>query len=192
MKTRLAIFASGTGTNAEEIIKHFKKHDKISVSMILSNNKNAYVLKRALKHRIPQFVFNRDAFYKEKLVDEVLRLNSIDFIVLAGFMWLIPERFVKSYPNKIVNIHPALLPKYGGKGMYGHHVHEAIVKNKEKESGITIHWVNEQYDDGAIIHQEKCAISPSDTPDDVANKVHQLEHEYYPKIIEKVVLAAFH
>jgi phosphoribosylglycinamide formyltransferase-1 len=160
--------------------------------MILSNNKNAYVLKRALKHRIPQFVFNRDAFYKEKLVDEVLRLNSIDFIVLAGFMWLIPERFVKSYPNKIVNIHPALLPKYGGKGMYGHHVHEAIVKNKEKESGITIHWVNEQYDDGAIIHQEKCAISPSDTPDDVANKVHQLEHEYYPKIIEKVVLAAFH
>jgi phosphoribosylglycinamide formyltransferase-1 len=192
VKTRLAIFASGTGTNAEEIIKHFKKHDKISVSMILSNNKNAYVLKRALKHRIPQFVFNRDAFYKEKLVDEVLRLNSIDFIVLAGFMWLIPERFVKSYPNKIVNIHPALLPKYGGKGMYGHHVHEAIVKNKEKESGITIHWVNEQYDDGAIIHQEKCAISPSDTPDDVANKVHQLEHEYYPKIIEKVVLAAFH
>lgn len=192
MKTRLAILASGTGTNAEEIIKHFKKHDKISVSMILSNNKNAYVLKRALKHRIPQFVFNRDAFYKEKLVDEVLRLNSIDFIVLAGFMWLIPERFVKSYPNKIVNIHPALLPKYGGKGMYGHHVHEAIVKNKEKESGITIHWVNEQYDDGAIIHQEKCAISPSDTPDDVANKVHQLEHEYYPKIIEKVVLAAFH
>jgi phosphoribosylglycinamide formyltransferase-1 len=192
VKTRLAILASGTGTNAEEIIKHFKKHDKISVSMILSNNKNAYVLKRALKHRIPQFVFNRDAFYKEKLVDEVLRLNSIDFIVLAGFMWLIPERFVKSYPNKIVNIHPALLPKYGGKGMYGHHVHEAIVKNKEKESGITIHWVNEQYDDGAIIHQEKCAISPSDTPDDVANKVHQLEHEYYPKIIEKVVLAAFH
>lgn len=192
MKTKLAIFASGSGTNAEEIIRYFKKHDKISVSLILSNNKDAYVLKRALKHKIPQYVFNRETFYKDKRVDEVLRLNSIDFIVLAGFMWLIPERFVKSYPNKIVNIHPALLPKYGGKGMYGHHVHEAVVKNKEKESGITIHWVNEEYDDGAIIHQATCAISPSDSPDDVANKVHQLEYEHYPKIIEKVVLEAFH
>jgi phosphoribosylglycinamide formyltransferase-1 len=156
--------------------------------MILSNDKDAFVLKRALKHKIPQFVFDRDTFYKEKTVDEVLKLNKIDLIVLAGFMWLIPQRFVKNYPNKIVNIHPALLPKYGGKGMYGHHVHEAVVKNKEKNSGITIHWVNEAYDEGAIIYQATCAITPSDTPEDVANKVHQLEYEHYPRIIEQLFL----
>lgn len=188
MKTKLAIFASGGGTNAEQIIGYFKNHKNIAVGMILSNNKDAFVLKRALKHKIPQFVFDRDTFYKEKTVDEVLKLNKIDLIVLAGFMWLIPQRFVKNYPNKIVNIHPALLPKYGGKGMYGHHVHEAVVKNKEKNSGITIHWVNEAYDEGAIIYQATCAITPSDTPEDVANKVHQLEYEHYPRIIEQLFL----
>ncbi len=188
MKTRLAIFASGSGTNAEEIIGYFKNHPKIEVGMILSNKKDAYVLKRALKHKIPQFYFNRQMFYREKVVDEVLRLNRIDFIVLAGFMWLIPERFVKNYPKKIVNIHPALLPKYGGKGMYGHYVHEAVVKNKEKKSGITIHWVNEEYDEGAIIFQATCDLKPSDTPDDVANKVHELEYHHYPRVIEQVIL----
>jgi phosphoribosylglycinamide formyltransferase-1 len=188
VKTKLAIFASGGGTNAEHIIGYFKNHKNIAVGMILSNNKDAFVLKRALKHKIPQFVFDRDTFYKEKTVDEVLKLNKIDLIVLAGFMWLIPQRFVKNYPNKIVNIHPALLPKYGGKGMYGHHVHEAVVKNKEKNSGITIHWVNEAYDEGAIIYQATCAITPSDTPEDVANKVHQLEYEHYPRIIEQLFL----
>jgi phosphoribosylglycinamide formyltransferase-1 len=188
VKTKLAIFASGGGTNAEQIIGYFKNHKNIAVGMILSNNKDAFVLKRALKHKIPQFVFDRDTFYKEKTVDEVLKLNKIDLIVLAGFMWLIPQRFVKNYPNKIVNIHPALLPKYGGKGMYGHHVHEAVVKNKEKNSGITIHWVNEAYDEGAIIYQATCAITPSDTPEDVANKVHQLEYEHYPRIIEQLFL----
>jgi phosphoribosylglycinamide formyltransferase-1 len=188
VKTKLAIFASGGGTNAEQIIGYFKKHKQIEVGMILSNNKDAYVLKRALKHKISQFVFDRDTFYKEKTVDEVLRLNRIDFIVLAGFMWLIPERFVKNYPKKIVNIHPALLPKYGGKGMYGHHVHEAVVKNKEKKSGITIHWVNEEYDEGAIIYQATCDLTAADTADDVANKVHQLEYEHFPRIIEKVIL----
>ena len=156
--------------------------------MILSNKKDALVLKRALKHKIPQFVFDRQMFYKDKLVDEVLKLNKIDFIVLAGFMWLVPERFVKTYPNKIVNIHPALLPKYGGKGMYGQYVHEAVVKNKEKKSGITIHWVNEEYDEGAIIFQATCDIKPADTPNDVAAKVHKLEYIHYPKIIEKVIL----
>lgn len=188
MKTKIAIFASGGGTNAEQIIGYFKKHKNIEVGMILSNNKDAFVLKRALKHKIPQFIFDRSTFYKEKTVDEVLRLNRIDFIVLAGFMWLIPERFVKTYPNKIVNIHPALLPKYGGKGMYGHHVHEAVVKNKEKKSGITIHWVNEEYDDGAIIFQATCDLTPADTPDDVAKKVHLLEYEHYPRIIEQVIM----
>lgn len=188
MKTKLAIFASGGGTNAEQIIRYFKNHKNILVGMILSNNKDAFVLKRALKHKIPQFVFDRNTFYKEKSVDELLKLNEIDFIVLAGFMWLIPERFVKAYPNKIVNIHPALLPKYGGKGMYGHHVHEAVVKNREQKSGITIHWVNEQYDEGAIIYQATCAITSSDTPEDVAHKVHKLEYEHYPRIIEQVIM----
>lgn len=146
------------------------------------------MLERALKHKIPHFIFNRQMFYKEKKVDEVLRLNGINFIVLAGFMWLMPERFVKNFPKKIVNIHPALLPKYGGKGMYGHHVHEAVVNNKEQESGITIHWVNEVYDEGTIIYQAKCSISPNDSPDEVAAKVHKLEYEHYPRIIEKVIL----
>ena len=188
MKTNIAIFASGSGTNAEQIIRHFESHDSIKVSLILSNNKDAYVLERALKHKIPHFVFSRQMFYKEKHVDEVLKLNAINFIVLAGFMWLMPERFVKNYPEKIVNIHPALLPKYGGKGMYGHHVHEAVVNNKEQESGITIHWVNEMYDDGSIIYQARCPVAPDDSPDDVAAKVHQLEYEHYPRIIEKVIL----
>lgn len=188
MKTNIAIFASGSGTNAEEIIRYFKDHEHINVAMILSNNTKAYVLERALNYQIPQYTFNREIFYRQKVVDEILRFNNINFIVLAGFMWLFPERFVKSYPGRIVNIHPALLPKYGGKGMYGHFVHEAVVANKEKESGITIHYVNEKYDDGAIIFQAKCAIDRNDTPDDVAVKVHQLEYEYYPKIIEKVIL----
>ena len=188
MKTKIAIFASGSGTNAEAIINHFKEHETISVSLILSNNANAYVLKRAENHNIPHFIFSRNMLYKEKTVDEILKLNAIDFVVLAGFMWLVPERFVKKFDKKMVNIHPALLPKYGGKGMYGMHVHEAIVKNKEKESGITIHWVNEAYDEGNIIFQAKCKIDPTDSPEDVANKVHKLEYEHYPKVIEKAIL----
>ena len=180
----MAIFASGSGTNTEEIIQYFKNHESISVSLILSNNPKAYVLQRAEKNKIPNFVFSRHGFY----VDEVLRLSGINFIVLAGFMWLVPERFVKNFPNKIVNIHPALLPKYGGKGMYGSFVHKAVVENKEKKSGITIHWVNEEYDEGNIIFQATCPVNPSDSAEDVARKVHQLEYEHYPKIIEKVVL----
>ena len=188
MKTKIAIFASGSGTNAEEIIKHFQNHEHIEISLILSNNSKAFVLQRAENHKISNFVFTREMFYKEKIVDEVLKINKIDFIVLAGFMWLIPERYVTSFSNKIVNIHPALLPKYGGKGMFGSHVHEAVVSNKEKESGITIHWVNEAYDEGNIIFQAKCTVDSSDTAADVANKVHKLEYEHYPKIIEQVIL----
>jgi len=187
VKTKLAIFASGSGTNAEEIIGYFKNHHRIEVGMILSNKKDAFVLKRALKHKIPQFYFNRHMFYKEKVVDEILKLNRIDFIVLAGFMWLFPERFVKSYPNKIVNIHPALLPKYGGKGMYGHHVHEAVINSGDKESGITIHYVNEKYDDGATIFQAKCLIEKGDTPDSLAAKIHKLEYEHFPQVIEALL-----
>jgi phosphoribosylglycinamide formyltransferase-1 len=189
VKTKIAIFASGSGTNAEEIIKHFQNHERIEISLILSNNPKAFVLQRAENHKIPNFVFTREMFYKEKIVDEVLKINRIDFIVLAGFMWLIPERYVTNFKNKIVNIHPALLPKYGGKGMYGSHVHEAVVSNQEKESGITIHWVNEAYDEGNIIFQAKCNVDSSDTAEDVADKVHKLEYMHYPKIIEQVILA---
>ncbi len=187
MKTNIAIFASGNGSNAEEIIKYFKNHDYVKVALILSNNPDAYVLKRAENHKIPHYVFDRQQLYKTKIVDEILRLNGIDFIVLAGFMWLVPERLVKAFHNRMINIHPALLPKHGGKGMYGDRVHKAVVENKEKESGITIHWVNEKYDEGDIIFQAKCKVSPSDTPADVAAKVHKLEYENYPKIIEKVI-----
>lgn len=186
MKRKIAIFASGSGTNAEEIIKYFQNHDHIEISMILSNNPKAYVLERAKNHHIPHFVFTREMFYKENIVNEVL--SGIDFIVLAGFMWLIPGQLIESFENKMVNIHPALLPKYGGKGMYGSYVHEAVVKNKEKESGITIHWVNAAYDEGNIIYQAKCKVEPSDTADDVANKVHELEYAHYPMIIEQVIL----
>ncbi len=189
MKIKIAIFASGSGTNAEEIIKYFQYHNKIEVALVLSNIPKAYVLKRAKRYNIPQFVFSREMFYKEKIVDELLEANGINFIVLAGFMWLIPERFVNNYQHKMVNIHPALLPKYGGKGMYGNYVHEAVVKNKEKESGITIHWVNSAYDEGNIIFQTSCAIVESDTADDVATKIHKLEHQHYPRIIEKAILA---
>jgi phosphoribosylglycinamide formyltransferase-1 len=164
----------------------------MEVGLLLSNNRKAYVLERAKKHKIPHYCFSRNDFYKTKVVDEILRLNNISFIVLAGFMWLIPERFIRQFPRRMVNIHPALLPKYGGKGMYGMHVHHAVVKNKEKESGITIHWVNEHYDEGQIIFQAKCKIGPSDTPEKVADKVHELEHNHYPKVIEKCIQELIH
>ena len=187
MKRKIAIFASGSGTNAEAIINYFQNLEGVEISLILSNNPKAYVLQRAVNHKISQFVFTREMFYKEKIVDEVLESNGIDFIVLAGFMWLIPARSVLNFKKKMVNIHPALLPKYGGKGMYGSHVHEAVVANKEKESGITIHWVNAAYDEGDIIFQSKCPVNPSDTADDVANKIHQLAHIFYPRIIAKAI-----
>ncbi len=192
MKTKIAIFASGSGTNAEEIIKYFKGHPKIKVSLILSNNRDAYVLERAKKHMIPHYAFSSRVLYKTQHIDEVLRLNGIKFIVLAGFMLLVPERMIKQYDGNILNIHPALLPKYGGKGMYGMHVHEAVKANKDKESGITIHWVNEKYDEGQILFQANCKISASDSAEDIANKVHQLEYEYYPGVIEEAIMKVFH
>ncbi len=186
MKIKVAIFASGGGTNAEAIINHFQIHPKIEIALILSNNPSAYVLDRAINHDIPSYVFSREEFYKSEKVDEVLQAAGISFVVLAGFMWLMPARLVREY--KMVNIHPALLPKYGGKGMYGHHVHEAVVQNKETESGITIHWVNEAYDEGNVILQEKCIVNPWDSPDDVADKIHALEYAHFPKTIERVIL----
>lgn len=183
---RIAIFASGTGTNAENIIRYFQKNDKITVVRVLSNKKDAKVLERAEKLNISTLYFNKKEFNEENTVLNVLQKEA-DFIVLAGFLLKVPDTIVRAFPNKIVNIHPALLPKYGGKGMYGMHVHEAVKKNGEKETGITIHYVNEHYDEGTVIFQKRVAIGPEDTPEAIATKVHELEYEYFPKVIEDIV-----
>jgi len=185
---RLALFASGSGTNAENLIKTFKENKKIEISVIFSNNKDAYVIQRAINHSIKYYIFSRPDFYQSKKVLEILQNNKIDFIVLAGFLWLIPDYLIDAYPDRIINIHPALLPKYGGKGMYGMNVHESVIKNNETESGITIHYVNKEYDKGSIIFQAKCPVLPTDTPEDVAKKVHELEYIHFPKIIEQVLV----
>jgi len=184
---KIAIFASGSGTNAENLIKFFKENKKIEISLIFSNNKNAYVIERAKNHNIKPIIFSRTEFYNEQKILEILSENNIDFIVLAGFLWLIPEYLIKAYSNKIINIHPALLPKYGGKGMYGMHVHKAVVENKETESGITIHYVNKDYDKGDIIFQAKCPVLKSDKPEDVAKKVHELEYAHFPEVIKNIL-----
>ncbi|MFZ2906635.1 MAG: phosphoribosylglycinamide formyltransferase [Cyclobacteriaceae bacterium] len=185
---RIAIFASGSGTNAEEIMKHFQHHDSIEVVMLLSNSPQAYALERAKKLSIPSKVFNRTIFRESEDVLIWLRDSSVTHIVLAGFMWLVPAYLIKAFPGKIINIHPALLPKFGGKGMYGMHVHEAVKTTGEKETGITIHEVNEQYDEGKILFQARCEVSSSDSPDDIAKRVHQLEYAYYPRVIEEWIL----
>lgn len=184
-KTHIAIFASGSGTNAQAILDYFKDNTQVVIKCIYSNNPEAYALKRAQNYNIDTFTFNNTDFYHSNNVLDHLQNHQIDLIVLAGFMWLVPKSLVNEYT--VINIHPALLPNYGGKGMYGHHVHEAVIKNQEKESGITIHYVNNEYDKGTIILQEKCLINPDDTPDSLADKIHKLEHLYYPITIEKVV-----
>jgi phosphoribosylglycinamide formyltransferase 1 len=184
---RLAIFASGSGSNAEKIAEYFKNHPNIEISLILSNNPQAGVIARARKFQIPVVLFDKKTFYDTKRIVELLQNQHIDLVVLAGFMMLIPEAMVQAFPNKIINIHPALLPKYGGKGMYGHFVHEAVVAAQESESGITIHYVNEHYDEGTIIFQASCPVSPSDTPEDVAKKVQVLEHQHFPEVVEQVL-----
>jgi phosphoribosylglycinamide formyltransferase-1 len=183
----IAIFASGSGTNAQAIIEHFLLKEQRPIKLILSNNAHAYALERAKKFNINTFIFTRDDFYNTDKITNLLELNNIDFIVLAGFLWLIPDNLIKKFKNRIINIHPALLPKYGGKGMYGMKVHEAVVKNKETHTGITIHYVDEVYDNGEIIFQAKCNVLPTDTPEMVAQKVHQLEYEHFPKVIEKLI-----
>ena len=184
---KIAILASGSGTNAENIIQYFAGHPGISIQMILSNKKDAFVLTRAENHNIQTMVFDRTDFYETGLVLETLKSEGIDFIVLAGFLWLIPTDIIRAFPDKIVNIHPALLPKYGGKGMYGSHVHKAVIENKEKESGISIHLVNEKYDEGSILFQAKCRVLPDDTPDSLAERIHQLEYKHYPEVIEELL-----
>ncbi len=183
---RIVIFASGSGTNAENISRFFKQSSLASVVHILTNNKDAKVIERAKNLNINSLSFNRSEFLSEEKVLKFLN-EEADLIVLAGFLWRIPAHIVEAFPNKIINIHPALLPNYGGKGMYGMNVHKAVVANKESETGITIHYVNEHYDEGAIIFQAKTAISPSDTPEDVANKIHILEQKHFPKVIEDVI-----
>ncbi len=184
---RIAIFASGSGSNAEAIARHFQASSDVQVSLILTNNSEAGVIKRGRRLHIPVVVFDRYAFYETDRILELLLNQKIDLVVLAGFMMLIPEKLIHAFPKKMVNIHPALLPKYGGKGMYGHFVHEAVVAAGEQQSGITIHLVNEVYDEGKIIFQATCDLEASDKPDDVARKVQMLEHEHYPVVIEDLV-----
>lgn len=185
---RVAVFASGSGTNFQQICEYFnQKNNDIKIELLIVNKKNAYVLERAKQLNVKSQYFNREDFYYSDRVVECLKENQIDFIVLAGFLWLIPDNILKNYENKIINIHPALLPNYGGKGMHGHHVHEAVIAAKEQESGITIHYVNEKYDEGNIIFQAKCSITPEDTADSLAEKIHLLEKEHFPKVIDSLL-----
>ena len=184
---RLAIFASGSGTNAEKICEYFSDRHDVEVSLIFTNNPMAGVIKRACKLQIPVVFFDKKTFYETGKIPQILQNESIDLIILAGFMMLVPPVLVQAFPNKMINIHPALLPKYGGKGMYGQFVHEAVVQAKETQSGITIHYVNEHYDEGNIIFQAACAVEPTDTAEDVANKVHALEHAHYPRVIDEIL-----
>jgi len=184
---RLILFASGSGTNVENIIRYFKNHHDIEIVSVCCNNPHAYVIQRAKNHQIPVFIFNRADFYESDRVLQYLRSSEADWIILAGFLWLLPENIVRAFEKRIVNIHPALLPAYGGKGMYGMRVHQAVIDAGEKESGITIHYVNTEYDKGDIIFQAKCRIVPGETPETLAAKVHSLEYEFNPKKIEKLI-----
>ena len=184
---RIVILASGSGSNAENIIAFFKENPSVEVSAVLTNKRFAKVLDRCERLNVPAFYFNRKAFVGSDAVVRLLKSLAPDLIVLAGFLWKIPENIIEAFPNKLINIHPALLPKYGGKGMYGSHVHQAVKDNSETETGITIHYVNEHYDEGAIIFQAKTPVEPSDNADTIAEKVHQLEYEHFPKVIEKLI-----
>lgn len=182
---RIAVFASGSGTNAQNIFEYFSENEKVVVDSLWSNKPGAFALKRAENFGIETFVFDREKFYHSGEVVETLKKRGVDLIVLAGFLWLIPSDLIGSFT--IINIHPALLPKYGGKGMYGMNVHRAVVENGDRESGISIHYVNERYDEGKLIFQAKCPVLESDTPEMVAQKVHELEYRYFPGVIEKVL-----
>ena len=185
---RIAIFASGSGTNAKRITEYFaEKQGPITVSAILSNNSAAYVLERAKALAVPGISFTRYEFYETGRIPDLLKELSIDYIILAGFLWLIPDPILNAYPGKILNIHPALLPSYGGKGMYGMKVHEAVISNHEKESGISIHLVNQKYDEGKILFQAKCSIDPNETPESLASKIHELEYRHFPSVIESYI-----
>lgn len=188
VKKNIVIFASGSGSNAQRLLEHFEHHPEIRVAALFSNNPKAYALKRAETYHVPALLFSRDEFYgTDKVLERVKSFNP-DLIVLAGFLWLVPQNFLQSFPDKIINIHPALLPKYGGKGMHGINVHTAVVQAGDEKSGITIHRVNEEYDKGEFILQEYCPVHPHDTPEELAARVLQLEHKYLPEIVEKLLL----
>lgn len=194
---RIAIFASGAGTNAKKIIEHFSllsasiqsvEKRAVKIVLIVCNNPKAGVLYIAAEHGIPVLMVNRHSLYKEDICLKELQLHQIDLIVLAGFLWMIPQNIINAYRNRIINIHPALLPKFGGKGMYGDNVHKAVIEAGEKETGITIHYVDEHYDNGDVIFQAKCKVKPDDTPASLAERVHRLEHEHYARVIENLAM----
>ena len=187
MKKRIAIFASGSGSNAQKIMEYFKKHNDAEVSIVLTNNPEAYVLQRADNFEIPSHIFDRREFTKTDDVVNLLKNLQIDLIVLAGFLWLIPENLLKAFPNKIINIHPALLPKFGGKGMYGDKVHQSVLDAHEDESGITVHFVNENFDEGEVIHQSRFRIENDDDIEMLKFKGQQLEHLHYPKVVDQLL-----
>ncbi|WP_108804680.1 phosphoribosylglycinamide formyltransferase [Aquimarina sp. Aq107] len=186
---RIIIFASGSGTNAENIIKYFQERKNAEVTHVFSNNLRAKVLKRAHDLKVKALHFDKESFYTSNDVLNILKDAQPDVIVLAGFLWIFPKKIIDIFPNKVINIHPALLPKYGGKGMYGNHVHEAVVRNKEKETGITIHYVNEHYDEGAIIFQAKTPVEHHYSADDVARAIHELEYKHFPIVIEELLFS---
>ncbi len=187
-KHKIAIFASGSGTNAENLIHYFKDHVSIEVALLVSNNPNAYALKRAERQQVPSVIMDQSYRTSEERVMKLLEQFEINIIVLAGYMLLVPDWLTRRFENKIVNIHPALLPRFGGKGMYGHHVHNAVIQSGEKRSGITIHYVNEQYDQGDIIFQADCPVFPDDTPQSLAERIHELEYKHFPVVVEKIIL----
>ena len=187
MQKNIAIFASGSGTNAENIIRHFQGNKDVNVALVVSNKPDAYVLVRAANLHVPSLTLTREEFARGEELARLMKERGIDFIVLAGFLLRVPEALIEAYPGRIVNIHPALLPKYGGQGMYGDRVHRAVVEAGERESGITIHLIDEQYDRGTTVFQAKCPVLPGDTPDDVARKVHALEYAHYPEVIGQLL-----
>ena len=186
MPIKIALFASGSGSNAENIANYYSKSTVFEFPLIISNKADAYVHERAKKLQIPSFTFSREDFLAGDKIITFLKEHNIEYIVLAGFLLKIPDSLVEAYPNKIINVHPALLPKFGGKGMYGQHVHRAVADAGETESGITIHYVNGNYDEGNVIFQAKCPVLPTDTPDMIAEKVHALEYEHFPRIISEL------
>jgi len=187
MKKRIAIFASGSGSNAQKLMEHFKRSAEVEIALVLTNNADAYVLQRADSFEIPSHIFDRHEFYHTDSIIDLLKNLDIDLIVLAGFLWLIPKNLIQEYPGRIINIHPAILPKYGGKGMYGDFVHKAIMEAQEPEGGITIHYVNENYDEGEYIYQAKYRIDKTDNLEMIKFKGQQLEHLHYPRIVEGII-----
>lgn len=184
----IAIFVSGSGTNCENIIRHFSGHQQVNIALVLSNRADAYAVVRAQRLGVPTAVVSKSGFNDEKKMNSLLDSYHIDFIVLAGFLLMVPSFLIRRYDHRMLNIHPALLPKHGGKGMYGHHVHEAVKAAGDTETGMTVHWVSDVCDGGEIIAQFSTPLSPDDTPDDIAHKEHLLEMEYFPKVIEKTIL----